>query len=71
MYVRSSHVVLTFRYSSDVNKSMCPPAPPTSMLRTSSSTDSLTNAAPIVVEYDGVDDGMVIPTESSLSRVFI
>ena len=56
-YVRSSHVVLTFRCSSDAPKLMCPPAPLTSMLRSSSSTDSSTNAAQIVVEYDGVHDG--------------
>ena len=41
------------------------------MLKTSSSTDSLTNAAQIVVEYDGVDDGIVIPTGSSLLKMFI
>ena len=58
-YVRSSHVVLTFRCSSDTPKLMCPPSPLTSMLRTSSSTDSSTSAAQIVVEYikryDGYD----------------
>ena len=36
---------------------MCPPAPLTSMLKTSSSTDLSTSAAQIVFEYDGVDKG--------------
>ena len=36
---------------------MCPPLPLTSMLRTSSLTDSSAGATQIVVEYDGVDDG--------------
>ena len=50
----SSHVVLTIRCSLDTPKSVCLPAPPTLMLRTTSPTDSSTSAAQIVVEYDGV-----------------
>ena len=45
------------KYSSDAPKSICPPAPRTSMLRTSSSTDSSTSLTQIVIDYDGVDDG--------------
>ena len=56
-YVRSNHVVLTFRCFSDAPKLMCPPAPLTLMLKTSSLTDSSTNAAQIMLEYDGIDDG--------------
>ena len=43
----------------------------TSMFRISSSTYSLNRAAQIVVEYDGVDNGVVIPVGDSLPRVFI
>ena len=43
----SSHVVLTFRCSSGFHL--------TSVLRTSSSTDSSASTAQIVVEFDGVD----------------
>ena len=61
-YVVSSHVVLTFRYSSDFYRGSIQDfskiaAPLTSMLRTSSSTHSLTSATQIAVEYDGVDGG--------------
>ena len=41
----------------------------TSMLGISSSTDSSTSAAQVVVEYSGVDDSMVILTGSSLPKV--
>ena len=51
----------TFRCLSDFYRHSIPrwkiTAPLTSMLRTSSSMDSSTSAAQIVVEYDGVDDG--------------
>ena len=43
--------------SSDAPKLMCPPAPLTSMLKTSSLTDSSTSTTQIVVEYNGVGDG--------------
>ena len=61
-YVVSSDVVLTFRYSSDFYRGSIQgfskiAAPLTSMLRTSSSTDSSTSATQIAVEYDGVDGG--------------
>ena len=45
------------RNSSDAPKLMCPPTPLISRLRTSSSTDSSTNATQIAVEYDEVDGG--------------
>ena len=44
------------RNSSDAPKLMYPPAPCTSRLRTSASTDSSFNATKIVVDFDGVDD---------------
>ena len=44
------------RNSSDAPKLMCPPAPCTSRLRTSASTDSSINATKIVVDFDRVDD---------------
>ena len=58
----SSHVALTFRCSSDFYRRSIQgfnkiAAPLTSMLRTSSSTDSSTSATQIAVEYDGVDGG--------------
>ena len=58
----SSHVVLTFRCSSDFYRRFIQgfskiAAPLTSMLRTSSSTDSSTSTAQIVVEFVGVDAG--------------
>ena len=61
-FVVSSHIVLTFRCSSDFYRRSIQEfskiaSPLTSMLWTSSSTDSSTRAAPIVVEHDGVDDG--------------
>ena len=61
-YVVSSQVVLTFRCSPDFYRGFIQgfskiAAPLTSMLRTSSSTDSSTSMTQIVVEYDGVDDG--------------
>ena len=45
------------RNSSDAPKSMCLLAPLTSMLKTSSSTDSSTSATQIAVKYDEVDGG--------------
>ena len=45
----SSHVVQIFKYSSGFHL--------TSMLKTSSSTNSSTSAAQIVIEFDGVDAG--------------
>ena len=58
-YLMSSHVVLTFRCSSDVSKLMCPPAPPTSMLKTSGSTKSTTRPEKggVGVGGDGGDNG--------------
>ena len=58
----SSHVALTFRCSSDFYRRSIQgfnkiAAPLTSMLRTSSSTDSSTSVTQIAVEYDGVGDG--------------
>ena len=56
----------------------CPPAPFTSMLRTSSSTNSSTSAAQIGIDYGGVDDGAItsmlrtsISTDSSASAAHI
>ena len=43
------------RNSSDAPKLICPPAPCTSRLRTSASTDSSINATKIVVDFDGID----------------
>ena len=54
-YVVSSHVVLTFRCSSDFYQRSISPLP--SMLGTSSSTDSSTSATPMVFEYDGDGGG--------------
>ena len=42
--------------SLDAPKLMCPPAPLTSMLKTSSSINSSTSTTQSVVEYDGIDD---------------
>ena len=58
----SSHVALTFRCSSDFYRRSIQgfskiAAPLTSMLRTSSSTDSSTSATQIAVKCDGVDGG--------------
>ena len=57
----SSHVALTFRCLSDLYRRSIPrwkiAAPLTSMLRTSSSTDSSTSVTQIAVEDDGVDGG--------------
>ena len=58
----SSHVVLTFRSSPDFYRGFIQDfskiaAPLTSMLRTSSSTNSSTSATQIAVEYDEVDGG--------------
>ena len=44
------------RNSSNAPKLICPPAPLISRLRMSSSTDSSTSAAQIVVKYDEIDD---------------
>ena len=61
-YVVSSQVVLTFRCSSNFYRRSIQgfskiATPLILMLRTSSSTDSLTSAAQIVVKYNGVDSG--------------
>ena len=56
----SNHVMLTFRCSSGSHL--------TSMLKTSSSTDSSISAAQMGVDYDGVDDGttsLILKTSSS------
>ena len=49
--------MLIFKCLSDAPKSICFPAPLTSMLKTSSSTDSSTSVAQMVVDYNIVDDG--------------
>ena len=53
--------------SSDAPKSRCPPVPRTSMLRTSSSTDSSTSATQNAVKYDEVDGGGKLVKKSSKS----
>ena len=54
--------------SSDAPKSMCPPVPRTSILRTSSLTESSTSATQSAVKYDEVDGGGKSVKKSSKSR---
>ena len=55
--------------SSDVPKSMCPPTPLISRLRTSASTDSSTSVAQVMVKYNEVDGGKSGADSKSIKKL--
>lgn len=56
IYVRSSYIMLTFRYLLDIPKLICFSMPSTLIFKTSSSTNSSTSATQIVIKYDKLND---------------